>query len=241
MDLLREFNKKYLGQLDYDPAAASLGKSFYDEYLLLSAVSNDIRPNATSLPQPMSLRNLLRSSSGKLSASHSFVQDTCFETYYVLVLKLGFFKPADILALHRCHPLLLHLLCTCIHLRYYDFFWLAQYNLDWDKQQSLSHDKAHAFLACLLHYNMSVAYRNIPSIVNSLRSHGIAESLILHYSRVMTTGCSNHLNASTSCENELLYWRKGNCPSIRAKTDQVMTTMNKEEKNHYVIHVPRWL
>jgi hypothetical protein len=45
MDLLREFNKKYLGQSDYDPTAASLGKSFYDAYLSLSPVGNDIRLN----------------------------------------------------------------------------------------------------------------------------------------------------------------------------------------------------
>jgi hypothetical protein len=148
----------------------------------------------------------------------------------------------------------LHLLCACVHLRHYDFLWLAQYNLDWNKQQSLSRDKAYAFLACLLHYNLSVAstirflgnnytgaYHNIPSIINSLRSHGIAESLISHYSRVMTVGCPNHLNASTSCDNALLYWRKGNHPSIHAKINQVMTTMNKEEKNNYVIHSPHWL
>jgi hypothetical protein len=135
----------------------------------------------------------------------------------VLVLKSGFFEPADILALHRCHPLLLHLICTCVHLRHYDFLWLAQYNLDWDKQQSLNQDKAYAFLACLLHYNLSIsstiwflgnnytgAYRDIPSIVNSLCAHGIAESLISHYSRVMTVGCPSHLNASTSCNNALL-------------------------------------
>jgi hypothetical protein len=78
-------------------------------------------------------------------------------------------------------------------------------------------DKAYAFLVCLLHYNLSVAstirsfgnnytgaYRNIPSILKSLHSHGIAESLILHYSRVMTVGCPNHLNASTSRDNTLL-------------------------------------
>jgi hypothetical protein len=44
--------------------------------------------------------DLLRSSFGKPSASHSFVQDACFETSYVLVLNSGFIKPADILALH---------------------------------------------------------------------------------------------------------------------------------------------
>ena len=37
MELLREFNKKYLGHPDYDPKAASLGRTFYDNYLLLSA------------------------------------------------------------------------------------------------------------------------------------------------------------------------------------------------------------
>jgi hypothetical protein len=97
MDLLWEFNKKYLSQLDYDPAAASLGKSFYDKYLSLSAISNDIHPNATSSPQPPSPRDLLHSSFGKPSASHSFVQDACFKTSYMLILKLGFFEPTDIL------------------------------------------------------------------------------------------------------------------------------------------------
>jgi hypothetical protein len=250
MDLLREFNKKYLGQSDYDPAAASLSKLFYDKYIALSDVGNDIR-TTTELPWPPSLRALLCSAFGKPSANHSFVQDACFETSFVIILKGGFFEPANILALHRCHPLLSHLLCACVHLHRYDFLWLAQYNLDWDKQQSLDRGKAYAFLTCLLHYNLSVAstirflgnnytgaYRDIPSIVKSLHSHGIAETLISHYARVMTMGRPNHLNASTSRNNAILCWRKGNHPSIRAKLD---TTMNKEERNNYVIHVPHWL
>jgi hypothetical protein len=194
MDLLWEFKKKYLGQADYDPAAASLSKSFYNNYLLLSAIGNDICPTTAS-SRPLSLRDLLHSSIAKPSTSHSFVQDACFKTSYVLVLKSGFFEPADILALHRCHPLLWHLLCACVHLRHYDFLWLALYNLDWDKQHSLDRDKAYAILACLLHYNLNVAstirflgnnytgaYRDVPLIIKSLRSHGIAEILISHYS-----------------------------------------------------------
>ena len=45
MHLLREYNKKYLGYADYDPTAASLGKSFYNNYLLLTAIANDICTN----------------------------------------------------------------------------------------------------------------------------------------------------------------------------------------------------
>ena len=71
MNLLREFNKKYLGQSDYDPTAASLGKSFYDDYLSLSAVGNDIRSTTTS-PRPPPPRILLHSSFGKPSTNHSF-------------------------------------------------------------------------------------------------------------------------------------------------------------------------
>jgi hypothetical protein len=87
MDLLWEFNKKYLGQSDYNPTAASLGKLFYDDYLSLSAIGNDIHPNATSSAWPPLPCNLLGSSFGKLSTSHSFVQDACFETSYELVIK----------------------------------------------------------------------------------------------------------------------------------------------------------
>ena len=254
MRLLTEFNKKYLGHPDHDPTAASLGKSFYDRYLSLSTVGNDTRANDAPPQRPPAPRTLLRSSFGRPSANHSFNQEACFETTYVLVLKSGFFEPSDILALHQCHPLLSHLLCSCVHLRNHNFLWLAEYNLDWAKQESLSNSKAYAFLACLLHYNLSVAhvirflgnnytgaYRNIASIVASLRTHGIAEALITNYSRVMTVGCPNHFNATTSRDNALLYWRKGNHPSIRAKLGQVMATMNKEERNNYVVHVPHWL
>jgi hypothetical protein len=59
----------------------------------------------------------------------------------VLVLKLGFFEPTDIMALHQCHLLLSHLLCACIHLHNYNFIWLAQYNTAWATQRSIRDNK----------------------------------------------------------------------------------------------------
>jgi hypothetical protein len=74
------------------------------------------------------------------------------------------------------------LLCACVHLRNYDFLLLRQYSLAWATQASLDDNKAYAFLACLLHYNLSVAltiqflgnnytgeYHDVPSIVASLQ------------------------------------------------------------------------
>jgi hypothetical protein len=223
MHLLCDFNKKYLGHRDYDPNVALLGKSFYDKYLSLAAVSNDKTYHGIHAQWPPLPRDLYRSLFGRPSINHSFLQDACFKTLYVIVLKSRFFELTNILALHECHPLLSHLLCACVHLRNYDFLWLWQYNQSSAKQSTLDDNKAYAFLACLLHYNLSVAltvrflgnnytgeYRDIPSIVAFLRLHGIADDIISDYNRVMTVGCPNHFNPSTTRDNALLYWRRGN-------------------------------
>ena len=121
MRLLTEFNKKYLGNPDHDPTVASLGKSFYDRYLSLSAVGNDTRANdapPTTRPPPSTL---LRNTFGRPSPDHSFHQQACFETAFITILKSGVFEPSDILALHDCLPLLSLLFCSCIHLRHHDF------------------------------------------------------------------------------------------------------------------------
>ena len=127
---------------------------------------------------PPSPHDLLQKSYGGTSHNHSFHQTACFETAYVIILKSRFFEPTDILALHDCHPLLSHLICACVHLQNHDFLWLAEYNVDWASQIALKNEKAYAFLACLLYYNLSVThtirflgnnytgeYRDIPSIV----------------------------------------------------------------------------
>jgi hypothetical protein len=154
MHLLREFNKKYLIHVDYGPTTASLGNSFYDCYLLLSAISNDDTCATGSAPHqlPMPCKLLCLSFRHLISNPNlSFNQEACFKITHVFVLKSRYFEPMDILALHRCHPLLSHLLCACIHLHDHNFLWLAEYNMCWAMQESLSDDKLHAFLICLLH------------------------------------------------------------------------------------------
>jgi hypothetical protein len=79
--------------------------------------------------------------------------------------------------------------------------------------------------------NYTGAYRDIPVIVDTLHSHGIA------IAKTMTAGSPNHYDATTTHENMLLYCRKGNHPSIKAKINQVMSTMNKEEQHNYIIDI----
>ncbi len=74
MHLLKEYNKKYLGYVDYNPSAASLGKSFYERYLSLSL------PSAmTSAPMTHPLaRHLFRvnCSEGPLGAQATTIPST---------------------------------------------------------------------------------------------------------------------------------------------------------------------
>ncbi len=233
-----------------------LSENFYNSYRSLAAVGNDISSApgtnpCASIPTPHQLRTR---GFGNPSLSHTFHQEPTFETTYVVVVKSGFFTPSDIVALHDTHPLLSHLLSACTNLRTYNFLWLSEYNPDWASQIKLSDTKAYAFLACLLHYDLIIAnvvrflgnnytggYRDISNITTQLRCLGLNETLIARYEKVMTVGCPNHFNATSTRDNALLYWRKGNHTSVASRLDQVMTTMNKEERNNYVLHVPHWI
>ena len=258
ISLLREYNTKYLGLPDYDPHRAVLSEEFYSSYLSLATVSNDISTDSAPgkkpcTPKPTPLQ-LMTKGFGIPSLSHSFHQEPTFETTYVVILKLGFFMPGNILALHNTHPLLSQTLSACVCLCTYNFLWLSEYNSAWSTQTNLSKTWACAFLACLLHYDLSTvnvvrflgnnyrgAYRDIKSITARLRNLGLEESLITQYTRVMTVGCPNHFLGLTMRANTLLYWQNGNHTSIASQLDQVMATMANKERNNYVLHAPNWL
>ena len=110
-----------------------------------------------------------------------------------------------------------------------------------------------AFVSCLFYYDMDVSlvmrflsnnytgeHRNVTQIVDRIRPF-VDDDLLLHFERVMLSGCPNKMVSETSRENALLYWRKGNNPSIKNNLKKVMNTMNKEERNNFVIPLPSWL
>eukprot|EP00956_Cyclotella_meneghiniana_P027935 scaffold64035_cov53-Cyclotella_meneghiniana.AAC.1 len=83
--------------------------------------------------------------------------------------------------------------------------------------------------------------REVDKVVDKLRYLKIDETLINKYVRVMVTGCPNHFVAETTRANALLHWSMQNGPTINKKLDQVLKTMNKEDKNNFVIPIPHWL
>jgi hypothetical protein len=152
------------------------------------------------------------------------------------------------------HPLLSHLAASQVAYSTYDFRWIREYNLDWEKQTNIDPDRVIALTAALFHYgldqsllmrylgkNFTGEYRDIPSVVSLLQQHDIDQVLIDKYVRVMKVGCPNHFVASTTRDNALEYFRMRNGPTIDKKLDQVSKNMNKEDKNNFVIPLPHWL
>ena len=138
-------------------------------------------------------------------------------------------------------------------LQHYDFTWLRTYDPDWESQVSINPEKYKAFTASLFHYNMDVSmvmryasnnytgkYRDVQAVVSRIQ-HIVNPDLLTDYVAAMTIGCPWHFVAETTRENALLYWRKRNSNNVSKNLEQVVQTMNKEEKKNYVIPLPHWL
>ena len=205
----------------------------------------------SSLP---SRADLFRQQFGRPDQSHTFHQTPCLETCCTHVLQSGFLDPPSLVAWCDSDPLVPHLLASLVEFRSYDFRWVREYNTEWADQASIDPDRQVAYTAALFHYNLDVSllmrflgnnftgeYRHVDEACRKLRLHGIPADLIAKYRRVMLTGCPNHFVAETSRENALLYLRRRNGPTIARKLDQVQKTMNKEDKNNFVIPLPHWL
>jgi hypothetical protein len=196
---------------------------------------------------------LYRDGFGKPDLNHSFTQEACGETTLHFVLKSGYLNSNDKSNLYTAHPLLRHLDYMRQRLVNYDFTWIREINPRWEQQESIQVERAIAMLACLFYFDMDVsllmrylgnnytaAHRNITAIVEKIRPH-VDEYLIDHYIRVMSVGSPNTFVAETTRDNAMRYWRGGNNPSIKRKLGPVMKTMNKEERNNFVIPLPSWL
>jgi hypothetical protein len=201
-------------------------------------------------PTPVKLRT---TGFGSISQHHSFTQEACFETTLLLIYKSETLANADLSSLRVAHPLYDHLYVMYRRLSTHNFSSLHTPNTNWMEQTHIPLTKKMHFLSCLLHYDMRVAdvmqyaghnytgaYRDIPNRIETIK-HLVDPDLLQHYIRVMTIGAPAQFNNSTTRENTLLHWRMGNHPSIIQKHDQVIKTMNKEDRNNYVIPLPAWV
>ena len=249
---LRAFQKKYLGIENFDETKAKLGECFY--YSPRTVSYDTASPDVLWKRHLPSRAELFRSKFGKPSLSHSFHQEPCLDTCAFHLLCTGYLDPVSLCNWFDASPVISHLAASIVAYRSYDFRWAQEYNRDWSQQETIDPDRQIAYTAMLLHFKLDVSllmrylgknftgeYRDVDATVAKLRQHRIPEDMIAKYRRVIQTGCPSHFVAECSRENALLYLHMRNGPTIARKLDQVRKTMNKEDKNNFVIPLPSWL
>ena len=114
-----------------------------------------------------------------------------------------------------------------------DFSRLREYDLDYALQKEIPRDTVRMFMACLFHFDLSVAnvmryvgnnytggYREVEASIRKMRGL-VDDDLLTLYAKVMTFGAPSHFVAESTRENALLHLRMNNHPSILANLPQL--------------------
>ena len=253
---LLAYKKQYLGTTQQANESTTTGELPVHKLINNKPISNlVVTDNHAPLwkSQLKTLTELRLTKFGRPDKDHSVTQEACAETILFFIIKSGYLDIQATNALYNTNPLIPHMARMIDTLSHYDFRWIQQTDTNWATQSSLSASRRKAMMACLFHYNLDVsllmrylggnytgAHRRVQETATILRQHKISKTLIQHYIRVMTVGCPNILNANITRENALKYWRAGNNPSVSKKLPQVMKTMNKEDRNKFVIALSSW-
>ena len=96
---------------------------------------------------------------GKPSKNHSFTQEALGETILFVVMKKGaeYMTQDDITNLKSTHPLIKHLYDMILEYKHVDFSKLQEYDLDYALQTEIPDDWIKMFMACLFHFDLSIA------------------------------------------------------------------------------------
>ena len=125
---------------------------------------------------------------------------------------------------------------------------------NYQAQKSIDPNRVKLFLAALLHYDLDVptlirylggsytgSYRNIESMLRILKESGCDPQIISDLENIFKVGCPMKMNASSTRDNFLDFFRYGNHASVDHDVTKTLNTMSKEDRNQYVIPLPSWL
>ena len=122
------------------------------------------------------------------------------------------------------------------------------------KQTSIDNNRVRNMLAATLQYNLDIPtlirflggnytgeYRKTEEIIKILRDTKCNEKIIDDLQRLFQKGSPNYMNTSSTHKNFLDFFRYGNHSTIDNNIEKTLKTMNKEDRNQYLISLPNWL
>ena len=124
---------------------------------------------------------------------------------------------------------------------------------NFDEKKIIATSRVKEFLVTTLHCHLNLPtvirslggnytgeYRNISSTLKALQATHCDELVISDVKYTILTGCPNKMNAFSSHTNFFEFKRYGNHTTIKKRLDQVMKTLNKEDRNQYFLLFPNW-
>ena len=121
-------------------------------------------------------------------------------------------------------------------------------------QERISTTRIKHFLAADLFYDLDLStvirslrgtyteeFRHASTTLASLHNTGCDPNLINEVSRTLLEGYPNKMTAASTHVNFLKFFRYGNHTSTTHNLPQVLKTLNKEDRNQYLLTFPNWL
>ena len=125
---------------------------------------------------------------------------------------------------------------------------------NYTQQKNIDPERVKQFLASALHFDLDMAtvirflggnytgeYRDSKRTVKALKDTNCDKQIIKDIERTLLVGCPIKMNSSSTHDNFMKYFRYGNHTSIAKNPEKTTKTLNKEDKNQYVLPFPVWL
>ena len=191
---------------------------------------------------------------GKASLDHTFTSQACMEHILIFILKSGYLSEEDKKSLLDTHKLYEHLDRMLVWSHKIKFQDIKDPADNYSEQKEISFKRVQMMLAAFLYFDLDTSlvirylgnnytgeYRNPAEIIKILQESGCDEQVIMDLQRLLVVGAPNKMNATSSHQNFLDFFRYGNHSSISKDIEKTLKTMNKEDKNQYLITLPSWI
>ena len=191
---------------------------------------------------------------GKVSRDHSFTSEASFEQILIFLLKSNYLHDKDKNNVLETHYLFRHLNKMIDWSKNIDIMTLKEPIKNYANQEKINPERIKKILAASLTYDFSIPtlirflggnytgeYRNAEKTVKILEESKCDPQIIKEIKSLLTTGCPQKFNASSTRKNFLDFFRYGNHTSIKKNLEQTMKAINKEERNQYLIPLPNWV
>ena len=151
------------------------------------------------------------------------------------------------------HPLFTYFHKMLLWSRSINFLTLRNPIDNYSEQTVIDPIRVQQFLAAALHYDLNISivtrflqenytgkYKDTEGTIKVLQDTNYDEVIVNDVRRTLLTGCPNKMTVESSNQIFLTYFFDGNHTSIKLSLDKVTKTLNKEDRNQYLLF-PNWL